>query len=81
MAMAIPFTAGQDYQLISYLDIETYLAFNRQLRQIILITLLLVGLLGSLVAVSVSRRISNPINQLAQSAVTSAKRRPQCTHN
>lgn len=70
MAMAIPFTAGQDYQLISYLDIETYLAFNRQLRQIILITLLLVGLLGSLVAVSVSRRISNPINQLAQSAVT-----------
>lgn len=70
MAMAIPFTAGQDYQLISYLDIETYLAFNRQLRQIILITLLLVGLLGSLVAVLVSRRISNPINQLAQSAVT-----------
>jgi signal transduction histidine kinase len=68
MAAKIPFKEDQDYRLISYLDIQASSAFNRQLIQIILITLLLVSLVGSLIAVTVARRISDPINQLAQSA-------------
>lgn len=73
MAAVIPFMDRQMYQLISYLDIEPYAAVNRQLQQIILITLLLVSLLGSLIAVTLARRISSPINQLAQSAASLTK--------
>lgn len=68
MAAGIPFMEDQDYRLISYLDIQATSAFNRQLIQIILVTLLLVSLAGSLIAVTVARWISDPINQLAQSA-------------
>ena len=73
MAAEIPFIQGQDYRLISYLDIQATFAFNRHLIQIILITLLLVGLGGFVIAVTVARRISNPINQLAQSAINLQK--------
>lgn len=68
MAAIIPFMGDQDYKLISYLDVDAYFAINRQLRHITLITLLLVGLLGSVLAITIARQISNPINQLAQSA-------------
>jgi len=68
MAAGIPFMEGQDYQLISYLDIQATSAFNHQLIQIILITLLFVSVGGSVIAVTVARRISDPINHLAQSA-------------
>jgi signal transduction histidine kinase len=73
MAAKIPFMEDQDYRLISYLDIQATSAFNRQLIQIFLITLLLVSLVGSLIAVTVARRISGPINQLAQSAASLQK--------
>jgi len=58
------------YRLIGYLDINPYLARTRQFRNIFIITLAGVGLLGGGVAVMVARRISNPINQLAKSAAS-----------
>jgi hypothetical protein len=47
---------------------SVYYALLRDLRNIILVTLLIVSLVGVLVAILVSRQISQPLNQLARSA-------------
>jgi signal transduction histidine kinase len=68
MATSISISTDQDLVLIGLLNIESYSAFNRQLRNITLITLVSVSLLGVVIAILLSRRISKPINQLARSA-------------
>ena len=68
MATVIPLSNAQNLTLIGLLNIESYSLFNRQLINIILITLISVSLLGVVIAVLLSRRISKPINQLARSA-------------
>lgn len=68
MATTISVSTDQDFVLIGLLNIESYSAFNRQIRNITLITLVSVSLLGAVIAILLSRRISKPINQLAHSA-------------
>lgn len=58
------------YRLIGLFDIEPSLARMRQFRSLILIVLAGVSLLGAILAVLVSRRISKPLNQLARSAAS-----------
>jgi len=69
MATTISVSSDLDLVLIGLLNIESYSAFNRQLRNITLITLVSVSLLGAVIAILLSRRISKPINQLARAAV------------
>jgi signal transduction histidine kinase len=69
MAGVIPVTDDAGFSLIGLLDLAVYHALNRELRNIILVTLLVVSLVGVLVAILVSRRISQPLNKLARSAV------------
>ncbi len=57
------------FKLVGLLDTEEFSIINRQFRNIILITLLLVSLVGALIAVLISSRISKPLNQLAESAI------------
>jgi PAS domain S-box-containing protein len=57
------------FTLFGLLDMGVYFALIRELRNIILVTLLVVSLVGVLVAILVSRRISQPLNELARSAV------------
>ena len=59
----------QGFKLVGLLDTEEFSIINRQFRNIILITLLLVSLVGALIAVLISSRISKPLNQLAESAI------------
>ena len=68
--MAAPITLADDegFNLVGLLNIETYTALNRQIRNTSLIILVVVCLLGALIAVLISRRISQPLTQLAQSA-------------
>jgi PAS domain S-box-containing protein len=68
MAVQIPLEVPEDYSLIGLLNIETFLALNRQLRNIILITLFSLSLVGAGIAVLVARRIGKPLDQLAKSA-------------
>lgn len=69
MAGVIPVNEDGGFTLIGLLDIAVYYALIRELRNIILATLLVVSLVGVLVAIMVSRRISQPLNTLARSAV------------
>lgn len=69
MATMIPLSANPDYQLIGLLNIDAYTSLNFQFRKIIFATLSIVSLVGAVIAILISRRISKPINQLAQSAV------------
>ena len=57
------------FDLIGLFNIDSTVALNRQLRNLILITLMCVSLVSALVAVLLSRRISRPLNYLAKSAV------------
>lgn len=57
-----------EYRLFGLLDIDPYLARNRQFRLWILAALAGVSLLGAGVAVVVARGISQPLNKLARSA-------------
>ncbi len=66
----IPLPEPGPFRLIGLLNIEPYLEANRQLRNVILVTLLGVSLVGALVAVMISRRVSKPLNLLARSAVS-----------
>lgn len=68
MATIIALENDQDLELVGLLNIESYTLVNRQIRNIILITLVSVSLLGGIMAILLSRRISRPINQLARSA-------------
>jgi len=71
LASVIPLSefSEQGFELIGLLDTEEFSVLNRQFRNIILVTLLLVSLVGALIAVLISRRISKPLNQLAESAI------------
>ena len=69
MSALIPMANEQDLELIGLLDVGLFEDLNRQIRQIILLTLIGVSVLGAFVAVLLSRRISQPLSQLARSAV------------
>jgi len=68
MSVLIPLENEQAVDLIGLLDIGLFKDLNRQIRQIILLTLIGVSVLGAFVAVLISRRISQPLSQLARSA-------------
>jgi signal transduction histidine kinase len=68
MAGVIP-VSDDGFSLIGLLNLSMFYALTRELRNIILVTLLVVSLVGVLVAILVSRRISQPLNKLARSAV------------
>lgn len=65
----IPFFDDPSLELVGLLDIGSDLAFNRQIRFIIIGTLLGVSLVGVLLAVFLSQRISRPLSILANEAV------------
>ncbi|MDT8382624.1 MAG: ATP-binding protein [Brevefilum sp.] len=71
LASVIPLSefSEQGFKLVGLLVTEEFSILNRQFRNIILITLLLVSLVGGLIAVLIARRISRPLNQLAESAI------------
>jgi PAS domain S-box-containing protein len=69
MAGVIPITDDDSFSLIGLLDLAVFYALTRELRNIILVTLLIVSLVGVVVAILVSRRISQPLTKLARSAV------------
>ena len=58
------------FEAVGLLNIDDLVAVNRQLRLMILGALLAVSLIGTLVAVILSKRISYPLNQLARSAAS-----------
>lgn len=66
--MQLPNQAG--FSLIGLLSIDSTVALNHQLRNLILIALVCVSLIGAAAAVLLSRRISRPLNYLARSAVS-----------
>lgn len=68
LATIIPLSGEPGYEMVGFLNISTSLALNQQLRNTILIILLLLSLLGAILAVLISRRFSKPLNQLARSA-------------
>ena len=70
MAGVIPVTDDDGFSLIGLLSLTMFYTLTRELRNIILGTLLVVSLVGVLVAILVSRRISQPLNKLARSAVS-----------
>lgn len=69
-ATILPMTGMQDFELVGLLDIESFLALNRQLRNLVWVAFLAVSLAGAVIAVFVSRRISKPLDQLARSAIS-----------
>lgn len=66
----IPETDAEEYKLIGLINIQQFSELNRQLRSTILITLFAVSIIGTFVAVLISRRISQPLNKLAGSAIS-----------
>lgn len=68
MVTVIPFLDDPDYELFGLLSIGSYLSLNAQLRNIILIIVVIVSIIGTFLAVVISRRFSKPLNQLALSA-------------
>ena len=68
MAAVVHLPDEGGFDLIGLLSTDTTIALNRQLRNLILITLVCVSLVGALLAVFLSRRISRPLNHLARSA-------------
>ena len=71
VATEIPLSGLSEHglRLVGLLDVEQFSRLNRQFRNTILIALVLVSVIGALVAVMISRRISRPLNQLASSAI------------
>ena len=68
IAAVIPLAGQNGFDLIGLLDVEPFAVLNRQVRGWILATLLSVSLIGAVVAILISRGISKPLSQLAQSA-------------
>jgi signal transduction histidine kinase/HAMP domain-containing protein len=68
MAAEIPIPDQPDYQWIGILDAAPYLQANAQLRTIILITLVVVGVVAATLSVLIARRVSRPLSGLAASA-------------
>lgn len=69
MAGVIPLGEQEGFTFIGLLDITAYTALSRNVQNIILVTLLIVSMVGVMVAILVSRQISQPLNQLARSAI------------
>ena len=69
LARLIPLGDQTEFSLIGLLDISPYHAISRNVRNIILVMLLTVSLVGVISAILVSRQISKPMNTLARSAV------------
>ncbi len=69
LSVLIPMENEPALNLVGLLDIGLFKDLNRQIRQIILLTLIGVSVLGAVVAILISRRISQPLSQLARSAV------------
>jgi len=68
IAAIISLPGQNEFDLIGLLDIEPFTVVSRQVRGLTLAILLSVSLMGAVVAVFISRSISKPLNQLAQSA-------------
>ncbi|MBG0770080.1 MAG: HAMP domain-containing protein [Anaerolineaceae bacterium] len=60
--------ANSNEQWLAFLDVSPYIQANRQLHEIIILVLALISLIAAGLAVLISRRISRPLNVLAQSA-------------
>ena len=69
LAGQIPLNEQEEYTLIGILDIEPYQILQSDLRRIVVIMLFSVCLAGVVIAILVSRQISQPITRLASSAV------------
>jgi signal transduction histidine kinase len=68
MAGLIPVTGQEGFRLIGLLNVTEYHALSRDVQNIILGTLLIVSLVAVVIAVLVSRRISQPLSRIARSA-------------
>lgn len=68
MTVDVPLPGDQAFDLIGFMNIETFVSLNRQMRNLILASVLLVTLIGTGIAVFISQRISKPLNQIALSA-------------
>lgn len=60
--------ANTNEQWLAFLEVSPYIQANRQLHEIIILVLALISLIAAGLAVFISRRISRPLNVLAQSA-------------
>ena len=60
----------EDYKLLGLINTQEFSELNRQFRSTILINLLAISIIGAFVAVLISRRISQPLNKLAGSAIS-----------
>jgi PAS domain S-box-containing protein len=69
-ATIVPLPNIEGFQLIGLLNIEESIALNRQLRHLLVITLVGISLLGTGAAVLISNRVSKPLSQLARSAAS-----------
>lgn len=69
LAGLIPVGEREVFTLIGLLDLSPYQVLSRDVRSVIVFTLFVVSLVGVVVAILVSRQISQPLNQLARSAV------------
>lgn len=70
MMGSIKLESSQGFRLFGLLDIGESLAQTRQVREWVMIGLFVVSLFGAGVAVLVSRRISKPLDQLAEAAAS-----------
>ncbi len=68
MAAELPLPDQPGYRWIGVLDAAPYLQANNQLRTIILVTLVVVGLVAAILSVLIARRVSRPLSGLAVSA-------------
>lgn len=60
--------ANTNEQWLAFLEVSPYIQANRQLHEIIILLLALISFIAAGLAVIISRRISRPLNVLAQSA-------------
>lgn len=68
LTTVIPLSGESGYELVGLLNISSSLAVNQQLRNTITIILVFLSILGTVLAVLISRRFSKPLNKLAVSA-------------
>ena len=68
MVKALTGLENPDEQWLAFLQVAPYIQANRQLRGIIILALALFSLVAAVIAVLISRRISRPLNELAQAA-------------
>ncbi len=69
MAGLVPISGQEGFRLIGLLNIAEYQALSRNVQNIILGTLLIVSVVAVVTAFFVSRKISQPLSRIAQSAV------------